>query len=303
MKNCSHCGAAVNDDAIFCEKCGYSISGNNQADAPSGGFAVLSFFLPLVGLILRLAWSKSPKKAKSCGKGALVGFIVGTILFFAFLIVPPAILPARNIHSSNTLDGKNEAAVLSWYTGIGPITTKRLSSEQIVTVNIAIGYDSDDMATLSELESLQNELRDFVKKYFSEKFDIELTTSNEDRFEREIIEILNSRYLNKAKIRRIRFEQMDVMGDYLKRITAHNQTAHVKTISLSGNQCTKQGDSAGSLGNHYGYPVAPGPRFGEMVVVAAVNHYLTGLFLGGYLDSSGSGEGNQVITAIIGQRP
>ena len=28
MKHCSNCGLEVNDNANFCEKCGYSFSGN-----------------------------------------------------------------------------------------------------------------------------------------------------------------------------------------------------------------------------------------------------------------------------------
>ena len=96
MKFCSHCGAAINDAAVVCVKCGCSV-GNlnppivgivNPNDAPSGGFAVLGFFFPLVGLILFLVWNNSsPKKAKSCGKGALIGFIVGVVFWIVLTCV------------------------------------------------------------------------------------------------------------------------------------------------------------------------------------------------------------------------
>lgn len=47
------------------------------SDAPSGGYAVLCFFFPVVGLILYLVWKDQfPMRAKSCGKGALIGVIV-----------------------------------------------------------------------------------------------------------------------------------------------------------------------------------------------------------------------------------
>jgi hypothetical protein len=56
---------------------GGSVATVNPLDAPSGGFAVLCFFMPLVGLILYLVWKDEyPLKAKSCGKGALIGAIV-----------------------------------------------------------------------------------------------------------------------------------------------------------------------------------------------------------------------------------
>jgi hypothetical protein len=49
----------------------------NLNDAPSSIGAVLSFFLPIVGLILWATWNNSsPLKAKSCGKGALASLAV-----------------------------------------------------------------------------------------------------------------------------------------------------------------------------------------------------------------------------------
>lgn len=58
------------------------------ADAPSKGFAVLSFFFPLVGLILWLVWKdKTPLKAKSCGKGALIGVIVNIVFSIIYGVI------------------------------------------------------------------------------------------------------------------------------------------------------------------------------------------------------------------------
>jgi len=61
------------------------VSGGQTAsmpgDAPSMGFAVLSFFFPLVGLILYLVWKDQfPMKARSCGGGALIAVIVSVAL-------------------------------------------------------------------------------------------------------------------------------------------------------------------------------------------------------------------------------
>lgn len=84
MKYCSHCGAQIDDEAVFCVKCGCSVSSGKTVrtdDAPNAGFAVLGFFLPLVGLILYLVWMDSyPLRAKSAGKGALIGVIVSVAL-------------------------------------------------------------------------------------------------------------------------------------------------------------------------------------------------------------------------------
>lgn len=51
-------------------------------DSGSFGWAVLGFFIPLAGLVLWLVWRDGrPLSASRAGKGALVGFIVGAILF------------------------------------------------------------------------------------------------------------------------------------------------------------------------------------------------------------------------------
>ncbi len=52
-----------------------------EVDAPNTGFAILSFFFPMIGLILYIIWKdKTPLKAKSCGKGALISVIVNAVL-------------------------------------------------------------------------------------------------------------------------------------------------------------------------------------------------------------------------------
>lgn len=104
---CPTCGNPVNQGALFCNKCGQKLSnayvGNNvpyyqtnPQDAPSGGFAALGFFFPVIGLILYLVWKDStPLKAKSAGKGALAGAITGvalTVLIYLFYFITLASL-------------------------------------------------------------------------------------------------------------------------------------------------------------------------------------------------------------------
>ena len=98
MKYCSFCGTQIDDDnAKFCPNCGkgtvapqYVVqTANVVQDAPNAGFAVLSFFFPLIGLILYLVWNDTmPLRAKSCGKGALIGVIayVGFIVLVFVLL-------------------------------------------------------------------------------------------------------------------------------------------------------------------------------------------------------------------------
>lgn len=110
---CSHCGSDLPDDAKFCSRCGAATASCNsytnqypnsappptyyyapppprpvEVDAPSGGFAVLCFFFPIVGLILYIIWhDQYPLKARSCGKGALISVIVNVIGSILYIIV------------------------------------------------------------------------------------------------------------------------------------------------------------------------------------------------------------------------
>lgn len=82
---CKNCGSEIDDRVEICPKCGVRVNPQSASpatnDAPNAGFAVLGFFFPLIGLILYLVWKEEyPMKAKSCGKGALTGFIVYVIL-------------------------------------------------------------------------------------------------------------------------------------------------------------------------------------------------------------------------------
>ncbi len=93
---CKNCGAEISDQAYVCPKCGVRTNGDKVVatdDAPNIGFAILGFFLPLIGFILWLMWKdSSPLKAKSCGKGALIGIIVSVAISVIYGVVAGALL-------------------------------------------------------------------------------------------------------------------------------------------------------------------------------------------------------------------
>lgn len=64
-------------------------------DARSGGFAFLCFLFPIVGLILYLVWKDTlPLRAKSCGKGAIIGVIVSVVFSIIYAVIIVALAGA-----------------------------------------------------------------------------------------------------------------------------------------------------------------------------------------------------------------
>ncbi len=83
MKYCQHCGKEVYNDAVVCVHCGRATG--YKEDKYSIGLNILSFFIPIVGLILCFVLKrKTPVRASGCGVWAFLGFVVNLFLTFAF---------------------------------------------------------------------------------------------------------------------------------------------------------------------------------------------------------------------------
>jgi flagellar FliL protein len=80
-----------------------------------------------------------------------------------------------------------------------------------VVVDMVIGYDQNDNASATELTTRLPELRDRVRNFFRSKTAEELRPENEERVKLEIIELLNTKVLSKARARIITFNQLDIM--------------------------------------------------------------------------------------------
>ena len=93
---CRSCGKNMDDSATYCINCGTRFDNKEVDDQSSFGFAILGFFIPIVGLILFLIYEgKKPKRAKSAGKGALIGFITKIVLSIILVIL--SVVFASNI--------------------------------------------------------------------------------------------------------------------------------------------------------------------------------------------------------------
>ncbi len=79
---CKNCGKEIDDNAYVCPHCGVKVEKQTTGDDSGSkvGWGILSFLIPLVGLILFCMWKNDkPATAKVCGSCALVSFILGIV--------------------------------------------------------------------------------------------------------------------------------------------------------------------------------------------------------------------------------
>lgn len=82
-KYCTRCGKEILAQAVVCPHCGCAAGSlSDEADIPSTGLNIISLLLPFVGLILYLVYhEKTPKKANTIGKFALIGVGISVALY------------------------------------------------------------------------------------------------------------------------------------------------------------------------------------------------------------------------------
>ncbi|MDR1072260.1 MAG: flagellar basal body-associated FliL family protein [Treponema sp.] len=79
-----------------------------------------------------------------------------------------------------------------------------------VVVELVLGYDLNNATAATELTSRLVELQDFVRNYFSSKYNADLQPDKEEQLKQDLIEKLNRR-LNTAKVRAVFFKQLSTM--------------------------------------------------------------------------------------------
>ncbi|MBR0033316.1 MAG: flagellar basal body-associated FliL family protein [Treponema sp.] len=102
--------------------------------------------------------------------------------------------------------------ILDWYTSLGQINTKTSGNEPAsVMVDVVLGYKKEDKATSTEITQRTVELKDFLRRYFTQKTPDELRPQNEENLKIEIRNAINDSILTNTKIKDVRFMRLDVI--------------------------------------------------------------------------------------------
>jgi flagellar FliL protein len=118
---------------------------------------------------------------------------------------------------SQTLQGQSDSyvatkPVYSIYTTLDEVSTRTADKEPyIVVVKINLAYTQNDNAAANEFTDRRYELQDWLRKYFASKRADELRPANEESIKTDIREQINNNVLDKARVRSILFDKLDIM--------------------------------------------------------------------------------------------
>jgi len=181
------------------------MSDSDELDLDDGDSSGLGTQKKATGLVALL-----PNLLKFVAIGlAAVVFIV-TVSTITVRIVTGGGTPQTALPSDSPFIGVRPT--FSAFTTIGQVRTN--TNDPIpfsVMVDMVILFDQNDNAAQMELTDRVHELRDFVRVFFSSRRADQLRPENEPRLRQEIIEHLNTRILNSARVRQVTFNQLDVM--------------------------------------------------------------------------------------------
>ncbi|MCR5401779.1 MAG: flagellar basal body-associated FliL family protein [Treponema sp.] len=161
--------------------------------------------------------------AKKGGMGGLITKLLkwiaiglGAVILIVVIVVVTMKIVGGNTSSQVGIPISDEYAVqreiLDWYTSLGAIRTKTSDDNPAsVVVDIALGYKKDDKATSTEITQRNIELKDFLRRYFTEKTIQQLKPQNEQKIKIELRNAINDEILSSSKIKDISFLQLDVL--------------------------------------------------------------------------------------------
>ena len=142
------------------------------------------------------------------GLGAVI--LIVTVVIITMKIMGGNTSQQAVVPVSEEYDTRKE--ILDWYSSLGSIRTKTSDSDSVtVMVDVVLGYKKEDKATSTEITQRTVELKDFLRRYFTQKTAEELAPQNEENLKIEIRNAINDSILSSSKIKDGRFMQLDVI--------------------------------------------------------------------------------------------
>lgn len=159
------------------------------------------------------------------GKGLLIPGLLkwiaiglGAVILIVTVVVITTAVTSGNNSNKNYITGPMSEdynatrEILDWYTSLGLIQTKTMEANPAsVKVDVVLGYKKEDKATSTEITQRTVELKDFLRRYFTQKTAEELRPQNEENLKIEIRNAINDSILSSSKIKDVRFMTLDVM--------------------------------------------------------------------------------------------
>ena len=158
------------------------------------------------------------------GKGLLIPGLLkwvaiglaAIILIVTVVVITMKVVGGNNTGTSATIPMTEEYTaskeILDWYTSLGVIQTRTMEANPAsVRVDVVLGYKIEDKTTSTEITQRTVELKDFLRRYFTQKTAEELRPQNEENLKIEIRNAINDSILSSSKIKDVRFMQMDVI--------------------------------------------------------------------------------------------
>ena len=182
---CNNCGKILDDTSSYCNNCGARLDNSSKTNVPedrsSFGFAVLGFFIPIVGLILFLIYEgKKPKRAKSAGTGALIGFITKIVLSI--------ILTFLYVVFTSSLFGNMSDDIVSNILAIGEVPREE-TTDEILEKHVDVSFGEFKVTSNGHFSetSLDITVKNKAEKQYTYCITIEAVTANGARIETDMI--------------------------------------------------------------------------------------------------------------------
>lgn len=150
-------------------------------------------------------------------KWVIIGVVA--IIFVVTIVIITLSIRDKNGKAQTTIPVAQEFTekreIYDWYTSLEQIRT--VTADPVpasVIIQIALGYKKDDKAASTEITQRTVEIRDFLRRYFSEKTEEDLRPQNEEFLRQQIRDQINDDILSNSKIRDVRFTTKDIVKQY-----------------------------------------------------------------------------------------